>query len=144
MNLQLTGLPEKNNQAEIYHQLRKLGIPCYLEVKYKNCRFDIVVARDDQPLCIIEVKRGKYERKLREKDKKQIDRYSKFGVPVFFVNASRKIPKIISDIYQLYYNRPLYVSSAQEVTPAKQETITDTVYGYGGFKREIYGYAVLQ
>ena len=52
-------LSEANIQAEIYHQLKLLEIPCILEYVINNSRFDIIVLdnKKENILLIIECKR---------------------------------------------------------------------------------------
>lgn len=54
-------LSEVNIQAECYHRLRLLNIPCVLEYKAtnsneRNCRLDMIILKEDSIIAIVEFK----------------------------------------------------------------------------------------
>ena len=71
---------EAETQAEIYQSFKLAGFLPRLEVSHQKCRFDIVVFNVNKvPLCIIECKRARKP----SRNKGQLSRYLKFGLPVF-------------------------------------------------------------
>jgi len=79
-------LPEANIQAHFYMRCVQENIPCMLEYRVKGSRFDAIIYKDTQVICIIEVKNlgASALRKRLTKARKyaQIDRYETHGVPV--------------------------------------------------------------
>ena len=55
-------LREANIQAELYHRLKELGIPSYLEYSFKDFannrrrRADLVVYKNNKIVCLVEAK----------------------------------------------------------------------------------------
>lgn len=82
-------------QAALYSALRELGIDVRGEVKFygdfglrdakASCRFDLVIFRDKNPELIIEVKARLKGHRNGIEATRQFQRYTGFGVPVWFV-----------------------------------------------------------
>ena len=90
-NLTSKRISEANIQAEVYHRLRLAGITCYLEYKYQNCRFDMVIVKGDEIILIVEFKsRIKQIGKINTKGK-QYQKYTAFGVPVLYCTHQSEI-----------------------------------------------------
>lgn len=94
-------LPEANIQAEFYHRCRLLGLRLCLEYRYEHCRFDAVMLdRNDNIYAIIEFKsrikpiKGEYKTK-------QIDKYSKYGIPIIVCLDYNSIDLAISKCVEL-------------------------------------------
>jgi Holliday junction resolvase-like predicted endonuclease len=84
-------LPEANIQAEIYRQCKALQIECYLEYRHLNCRFDVVIVKENKIVGIIEVKKGHHQT-TKKKLKAQKEKYAIFGMPLHVCFCSGDIP----------------------------------------------------
>jgi len=95
-------ISEANIQAEIYHRLKQEKIYSYLEYKYENCRFDIVVPdlKKEKVLVIIEVKSKIRTSPTRRKTKQQL-KYERFGVPVLYCNSMEDVASVIDKVKSL-------------------------------------------
>ena len=101
-------ISEATIQAEIYHQLKTIGIECYLEqnfdIIYKGrphkVRADIIIVKNYNIVCICEVKNGLDERP--NKNTRQYHKYQILGIPFFYCMNVSQINNVISDITNLY------------------------------------------
>lgn len=100
-------IAEANIQAEAYHQLKLLNIPCYLEYKVDNCRFDMVLVSKDRfhILAIIEFK-SHGEKRLKRNPGitkgKQYNKYMQYGLPLLHCTTMRGIPDLIKSCQEVY------------------------------------------
>lgn len=102
MNITYSGVinsgrvPEANIQAEFYMLCRRHGIQALLEVKYENCRFDVLVFNNDRPFAIVEVKNYSNRTSIRglKKNGRQYKKYTSYNIPLIEVlNSKQIIPK---------------------------------------------------
>ena len=84
-------LAEANIQAEIYLECKSQNIECYLEYRHENCRFDLVIVKNDSIIGIIEVKKT-HHATTKKKLKIQREKYKRFGIPVHFCFHRGDIP----------------------------------------------------
>lgn len=100
-------LPEANVQAELYMKCREFGYPCILEYRVKGARFDAVIHRGEDIICIVEVKnlsRKAVKRRLSgERQYKQIERYENYGVPVLCLWNMKYLDSVVAEIARLYH-----------------------------------------
>jgi hypothetical protein len=90
-------LHSANIQAELYSRCQRLGLECYLEYVHERNRFDALIVHQGNIVCIIEVK--SYTRdKPANRATKQIDKYSKYGVPVLMLVRMADVDQIINEI----------------------------------------------
>ena len=97
-------VPEANIQAEFYMLCRKHNIPVLLEIKYKNCRFDAVVFKNDKPIAIVEVKNYSIKTSTRglKKTSRQWIKYNSFGLPVIELLNSKMIFNAFDEVVRIY------------------------------------------
>lgn len=131
-----SNIAEANIQAELYHQLHLLDIPCQLEYPYKiDDRIivaDIVILEDNKPILNVEVKNHKRDRGQTQlwcdndyKPTKQIKRYLTLDVPLFLCESHRQIDKTIEfiklwvnrDVHEMYKLYPTKVSVINKRLP---------------------------
>ena len=97
-------ISEANIQAECYHRLRGIGIPCYLEYKVDNCRFDMVILNKSKD-CIIGIVEFKSRKSARSNEKimktKQYQKYAKYGLPLIYCCCWAEIGCTIDIIVEL-------------------------------------------
>lgn len=100
-------IAEANIQAEVYHQLKLLNIPCYLEYKVDNCRFDIVLLSKDLKniIAIIEIKSHSEKRVNSKKGilktGKQYQKYNQYGLPLLYCTTMNTVPELIDSCKKL-------------------------------------------
>lgn len=102
-------LSEATIQAEIYHQLKILGIVCYLEypfnIIYKGkariVRADLVVVKNDNIVCVCEVKNHILYNSPNKKTL-QYHKYEILGIPFFYCMNVSQIGKCVSDIARIH------------------------------------------
>jgi hypothetical protein len=89
-------------QAELYCKLKKLGFQVRGDVRREGCQFDLVIYDNDlNAKCIVEVKNWDQKDVKRKKDKvisgekKQINKYKKFGITILMCYNQNYIDKII-------------------------------------------------
>lgn len=90
-------LNEANIKFEIAHKIKLAGIEVALEYRMPRPNnssdiFDIVIIRDDLVVGIIECKKRPRQRQGKLK---QVKRYERYGVPVFFADGKEKIEAAI-------------------------------------------------
>ena len=89
-----------NVQCELYRKAVMRGLKPVVEYKYENCRFDVVMTANDVIFAIVEIKnysRANYVPKLT----KQMDKYTKIGLPVFLCRNFRDIDYIVTECAKL-------------------------------------------
>ena len=90
----------KNVQCELYRKAVMCGLRPVLEYKQGNCRFDIVMTFEDKIFAIIEVKN--YRRPYYIPPiTKQMDKYSKWGLPLFLCRGFQDIDYIVAECVRL-------------------------------------------
>ena len=96
-------ITEANIQAEFYHQCRLLKIPCYLEFKFGNSRFDAVIYRPKtyEILIIIEVKN--YIKPKKEYNTLQFYKYKKYNLPIIVINNVDSIKESILQVLRILW-----------------------------------------
>ena len=102
MKLEYYRISEVSIQAEFFHQCRVANIPCYLGYKYEHSVFDAVIY--DKPTreiyCLVEVK--SYSKKDKEVYiGKQFAKYSRYGLPIFYIVRMEDIHPTINKIKEL-------------------------------------------
>jgi|SRR5882724_5685095 len=90
-------LSEATVQAEIYSRCKESNIECYLEYRYENCRFDIIIVSNEKILGIIEVKRA-HHINTKKQLKKQKEKYSISGLPIHICFCLGDIPHTMTVI----------------------------------------------
>ena len=99
---------DANIQAEVYHRLRNICIPCYLEYKYENSRFDMVILDKTMKniIAIVEFKFYRYVSSLKRDYRitKQYKKYSKYNLPLLYCRHKTEINRVINDIVRIYKN----------------------------------------
>jgi hypothetical protein len=99
-------LPEKMIQYEVFRILRELNISCILEYTTKlpstgkYVRFDIIVHRGDDVVCIVETKTYNSDRPA-NKSTKQFSKYSEFNVPIVYICNPYQIINGVKEIQSL-------------------------------------------
>lgn len=92
---------EDNIKFQIGQLLERNNIKFLLEARYKNCRFDILIFKDDKPVGIIEVKKKATSLSTLQWSNKPLDesdiykykltaqavKYVQTGLPVFFLRG---------------------------------------------------------
>lgn len=92
---------ESNIQAEFYHRCKLRGLNVYLEYRYERCRFDAVMINDNNDIyAIIEFKSRKRPIKGEYKTK-QMEKYSKYNIPILLCVNLENIDKTINDCITL-------------------------------------------
>jgi len=78
---------EAEIQADIYLNLKSVGVDCRLEVSDGKSRYDIVIfhAKSKRPICIIEVKKNIHANKS---NIQQYKKYVRNEIPVFLASSS--------------------------------------------------------
>lgn len=95
-------IAEVNIQAECYHQLKLIGIECYLGYKYEHCIFDMVIPdSDSNVMAIVEFKSRKEANKDKVYMTKQLFKYAQYGIPVLYCNHLSQVPDTVSTIIKL-------------------------------------------
>ena len=96
-------ISEANIQGEFYHYCRVLDIPCYLEYKHENSRFDAVICdpQRDEILIIVEIKN--MIRKHNNWNTKQLIKYKKFNLPLILIDRSSSIKEGVVKILNILY-----------------------------------------
>lgn len=102
-------ISEKNNirnssqiQCELFRILKNDGYDCHVELRYDNCRFDLVVAYNDVIFVIVECKDTK--RTCINKKTRQYIRYSNFNAKLIYCLNEEKISSVIKLIKVLQSN----------------------------------------
>lgn len=97
-------LPEANIQAEIYNEIKKIGLFPVLEFKIHGCRIDCAVFKEFKEyelIAIIEVKSYKYFQEPNI-NTKQIKKYrERFDVPLIVIGRIEGIPSLINELIEL-------------------------------------------
>lgn len=100
-------LPESNIQAEFYLRCKQEGINCLLEYRVKGSRFDAIIYKGEEIICIIEVKnlsKSSLKRRLDGKRQyKQIERYKQYGIPVICIWDASFIEPAIAEVKELLH-----------------------------------------
>lgn len=86
-------------QASIYCALIAVGLDVRGEVKCKPCRFDLVVYKNKEAVCIIEVK--KWRKKTEPTKTKQFIKYSSYNLPLFYCGYMADVTKVCSDVLSI-------------------------------------------
>jgi hypothetical protein len=94
---------ESNIQAEFFCKCREVGLNCYLEYTYENCRFDAVLYDDEKNIyCIVEFKSYKTD-KAEKLNTKQLCRYKKYNLPIIVCTRLDDVKgAIIQSLRQFY------------------------------------------
>ena len=89
-------------QAFIYYELKKLEIVVRGEMPSYcgDCIFDLIIYKDSVPIRIIEVKKHLFSG-AQKKTKSQVNRYSKFGVPVDIICSMDEAEEYIKNFQNL-------------------------------------------
>lgn len=74
-----------------------------LEYKFDHCRFDAIIHNDKDILCIIETKNALKKDYYGEKPyvTKQLNKYLKYGIPVFVLNGENGLTITKNNIVSL-------------------------------------------
>lgn len=89
---------EADIQARLLHRLYSLGIEAHLEYKINGLRVDVVIIKDKDIICAIEVKdstRPAYEKLIRTP---QYQKYLSLGIPFFYCFGYLEIQDTIKNI----------------------------------------------
>ena len=88
-------------QAQLYQELIIRGFCVRGEVKHEKSRFDLVIYnKDEEAICIIEVKNYKRNKKPNVKTK-QIRKYLQYDLPVLVCVHSEQVKMTIAMIKRL-------------------------------------------
>lgn len=97
---------EANIQAQFYMRCKQAGISCLLEYKQDNCRFDAVVYKDDNVICLIEIKNYTEHTANKKvfggKKTKQFEKYEAYGYPVFYIYNENYVDAVFLAVQALY------------------------------------------
>lgn len=95
-------------QAELYKELSEMRIDVRGEVSalcYDNGRhkvyFDLVVFKNQKPICIIETKNSLNNNSIKLSNGRQKRRYEKFNIPILCCRNLSQVDKIINKIEKL-------------------------------------------
>lgn len=86
-------------QALLFSALQLLGYDVRGEVKSSPCRFDLVIFRNKEAICIIEVK--KWIKKKTPSKTKQYDRYMSYGLPLVYCGHIEDIQETVRKVQEL-------------------------------------------
>lgn len=75
-----------------------LGIPCYLEYKYDNCRFDAVIFDDSSLEILILVEFKSKIKNSKNLKTKQLEKYRDHGLPVVLISKSDQLEEGILEV----------------------------------------------
>jgi type I site-specific restriction-modification system R (restriction) subunit len=88
-------------QASVWSVLKKNGVDVRGEVKALGCRFDLVIYKNKEPICIIEVKNKRRDKPEYEVKSKQLKRYRLFGIPVLYCANHHYILSTVDKVLEL-------------------------------------------
>jgi len=96
-------ISEANIQAELYHELRLLNIPAYLQYRIDDCVFDMIILdkKKENIIAIVEVKSWSKNGKPKINGK-QYEKYIAYGLPLIYCGGFEYIPTTISAIINIY------------------------------------------
>ena len=90
--------------AECYYRLRLKNIPCALEYKKDNCRFDMVILNQKRNV-IIAIVEFKNKRKKEIKKSKQYYKYLNYNLPLLYYTKLGQMDDLVKKITVIYKNK---------------------------------------